>query len=166
MTRQEIDALSEEERKKYYFEHIGLQPLVAGSERAKEVSRKGVLARCEKSRERKAMKATLNKLLTISLDKGEILEAEDIQNLGQSEGANIDLQTAMLLSMIKQAMTGDVKAAQFVRDTIGERPKDEIDVSASVSAANKLSDITSQLMQGGEELEEIDDEEDESKEEE
>lgn len=36
------------------------------------------------------------------------------------------------LSMIERAIAGDVKAAQFLRDTAGEKPADSLDLNANV----------------------------------
>lgn len=54
-------------------------------------------------------------------------------------GTKIDgktMQEKMSLAIISEAMAGNTKAFTAIRDTIGEKPKDEIDVSVK-----KLEDI-------------------------
>ena len=52
------------------------------------------------------------------------------------------------LSMVERAIAGDVKAAQFLRDTAGEKPADTVDLNANVmteadkSLMNKLKKRT------------------------
>lgn len=42
--------------------------------------------------------------------------------------ANGDTQNRMSLAIIEKAMNGDTKAFEIVRDTIGEKPKDSLEV--------------------------------------
>ena len=54
-------------------------------------------------------------------------------------GTEIDgktMQEKMSLAIITEAMTGNTKAFTAIRDTIGEKPKDELDVNVK-----KLEDI-------------------------
>ena len=42
--------------------------------------------------------------------------------------ANGNTQNKMSLAMIKKAMNGDTKAFEVIRDTIGEKPKDKLEL--------------------------------------
>lgn len=42
-----------------------------------------------------------------------------------------DTQNKLSLSLIEKAMTGDTKAFEVIRDTIGEKPKENISVGVS-----------------------------------
>ena len=114
------------------------------------------LKKMENVRKKKAMKKVLTEIMELAVNKGEKVSAEQVQSMVELENSNVDTQTAILMAVVAQAMTGDVKAATFVRDTLGEKPKEEIDVSANIAAANKLTTIVDQLNNGGEELEEMD----------
>ena len=133
-----------------------LKPFQKGDPRASEYGRKGYLKKMENLRQRKAMKKVLNDICSLGIEKGIIVSPEEVQSMAELENTNIDVQTAILMSMVQQAVSGDVKAATFVRDTLGEKPKEEVDVSASIAASNKLTSIINQINNGGEELEEMD----------
>ena len=53
--------------------------------------------------------------------------AEEAELYGLKEGTT--LLEAATLAQIRRAMKGDTKAAEYVRDTLGEKPADKIDAS-------------------------------------
>lgn len=77
----------------------------------REIRRKGAFASAKKRREKKTFKELLKIALEMESPTGKT-NAEEI-----------------VASMIRKAQDGDVKAFEAVRDTIGEKPKDEIDVT-------------------------------------
>lgn len=84
-------------------------------------------------REKKKMKDDLITLLKASLKRGDIVDAEDVLSLDEAEGKNISVQTAMNIAMIKRAIHGDVSAYLAVRDTIGEKPSDKLEIDSSLT---------------------------------
>lgn len=104
--------------------------LIPNSERTpkerQELARKAGIASGKARRERKTLKEELLLLL--------------------SEG---DTQEKISLSMIKEALKGNTKAFEIIRDTIGEKPKEEIEVNDVTN--KKFDEICSQL--GGDGLE-------------
>lgn len=50
---------------------------------------------------------------------------DEFTSIKAIKGKNITAQQAMCVAMIKKAMNGDVSAATFVRDTSGNKPKEE-----------------------------------------
>ena len=87
---------------------------VSSKEEARERGRKGGLASGEARRKRK----TLKEELLLMLSKGET-------------------QQSVTLALIEKAMSGDTKAFEVIRDTIGEKPVDKVmiaDVEPSVIA--------------------------------
>lgn len=78
---------------------------------AREWGKKGGLASGEARRKRKEMREELKELLA--------LPSEGLEGMTE--------QRAMLVSMLQKAKTGDVSAAAFIRDTIGEKPNDKVD---------------------------------------
>ena len=73
-------------------------------ETAKENNRKSTIAK----RQKKTMRETLELMLGLFTD-GE-------------DDTRITYQDAILLSAIKKAQQGDIKAMEFIRDTIGQKP--------------------------------------------
>lgn len=98
-------------------------------ERQLELARLGGQKSAEKRREKKAMRERLEMLLSMNLERG---EDEYFDNMKDAEGKNISVQDKILLEMLKKAMSGDINAANFVRDTSGNKPKDEKDVNVSM----------------------------------
>lgn len=87
---------------------------VSSKDEARERGRKGGLASGEARRKRK----TLKEELLLMLSEGET-------------------QQSVTLALIKKAMSGDTKAFEVIRDTIGEKPVDKVmiaDVEPSVIA--------------------------------
>jgi len=87
----------------------------------------------EVKRQKKAMKDELKTILTISVKRGDIMTAEDILSLEDAKKANITVQTAINIAMAKRAMAGDVQAAQYIRDTVGEKPTDKVQMDQSLT---------------------------------
>ena len=87
---------------------------VSSKDEARERGRKGGLASGEARRKRKTLKEELLLIL--------------------SEG---ETQQSVTLALIEKAMSGDTKAFEVIRDTIGEKPVDKVmiaDVEPSVIA--------------------------------
>lgn len=62
--------------------------------------------------------------------------AEEAEEYGMEEGTS--LLEAATLAQFRRAMKGDTKAAEYVRDTLGEKPTDKIDASVtSLTAEDK-----------------------------
>lgn len=87
----------------------------------REIAKKGGIASGKARRKRKTLKEELLALL----------ETEDYNN-------------KISLAMIKEAMIGNVKAFNTIRDTIGEKPKENVEVSqdkpfeVNINIKNKL----------------------------
>lgn len=75
----------------------------------KELAQKAGKKSGEKRRERKTMREMLNYLL----DK-------EITN---NKGEKATTLEAVMVALIKEALKGNTRAVQFIRDTIGEMPK-------------------------------------------
>lgn len=92
---------------------------------------------------KKNMKQELLLLLSLGIKKGLLADTEEFQNLKEMEGKNISVQTAINIAMIQRAMMGDVQAAQYIRDTTGQKPTDkvEIDESLTIEAWAKSHDV-------------------------
>ncbi len=58
--------------------------------------------------------------------KDKITKAE-IRKLG-IDTENIDNQMAMVISMWQKAVKGDVQAATFIRDSLGEKPDSKVNL--------------------------------------
>ena len=57
----------------------------------------------------------------------------------EDENGKVDksAMAVMLAKMILEAQSGNVKAADFVRDTAGYKPKEQVELDATVTEADK-----------------------------
>ena len=112
---------------------------VPTSAEAREYGRRGGIASGKKRREAKPMKAMLDYLLE--------------KKVTSKDGKKATSLEAMMSSIVAKAIKGDVRAAQFVRDTIGEVPTQTVnntntntnfnidDASVINEVLNKLKDL-------------------------
>lgn len=74
------------------------------------IAQKGGIASGIARREKKKIREVLELLLTMT-----------------DHTADMNNQEAICLALVNQAKSGDVQAFKLIRDTIGEKPKDEIE---------------------------------------
>ena len=113
-----------EEKKKVNPGIKNLKPF-PNSEVAREMGRKGAIKSAEVRREKKKMKEALKSLLKLPV-KDTDLKGE-LEELG-FEDEEMNNQLALLVAAYKRGVQGDIKAIEFIRDTIGEKPKEEIEL--------------------------------------
>lgn len=101
-------------------------------EQRRECGRKGGIASGETKRKKKAIKETLDVLLAMPVKSGKYADIESIKNFAALKGKNINVQEAMVISMLQRAMKGDVKAAEWIRDTAGQRPTDNVNMNMNL----------------------------------
>lgn len=97
-----------------------------------ECGRIGGIKSGETKRRKKAMKETLDVLLSMPMKSGKFADIESIKNFASLKGKNINVQEAMIISMLQRAMKGDVKAAEWIRDTSGQKPTDNMNLDMRV----------------------------------
>lgn len=98
-------------------------------ERHLELARQGGIRSAQVRREKKQMRERINDILQMTLRKG--LD-QDFNNLEDAENKNLTIADRILLTAIKKAIEGDMQAMTFIRDTSGQKPKDEKDVNLNV----------------------------------
>lgn len=96
-----------------------------------EMGRKGGIASGVAKRKKKAMKESLQILLNKSMKGHQIRDAKSIEELARRNGLNVSAQDAIMVAMILKAQSGDVSAATFIRDTLGEKEPDRLEVGMS-----------------------------------
>lgn len=94
--------------------------------------RKGGIASGEAKRKKKAMRETLDVLLAMPMKSGKFADIESIKNFASLKGRNINVQEAMIISMLQRAMKGDVRAAEWIRDTAGQKPVDNMNMNMNL----------------------------------
>ena len=60
------------------------------------------------------------------------------KSLAAVKGKNITVQEAIMLAQIQKAMKGDTRAAEFVRDSSGNRPIDDVSLIEQMARIEKI----------------------------
>ena len=115
-------------------------------EQRRESARKAGKASAQKRRDTRTMKEILLQLLS------EPAPEEEIKKYNLPEGSSNNL--VIMAAAAKKAQEGDIRAGEFVRDTIGQMPTKEVNLSAEVfTEADKklLEKVSKRLKEGNEE---------------
>jgi len=96
------------------------------------IARKGGIASGKARREKKLMRETLDIILSMPMKNGKNADVESIRSFAALKGKNISVQEAILIAQVQKAMKGDTKAAEYVRDTIGQKPGESIEMSMNL----------------------------------
>lgn len=117
-----------------------LQP-VRTKEEAKKRGKNGGIASGKARREKKMFRETLEAILGMPMKDGKDVSVDDIKSFAAIKGQNISVQEAILIAQIQKAMKGDTRAAEYVRDTIGENPsvkvEADMDMDLNVTVTRK-----------------------------
>ena len=106
--------------------------------------KKGAEKARENRRKRKEMRETLDILLNMPMKKGKVYSAEDIKSFADLKGKNITIDQAMMITLVQKALKGDLNAITMVRDTVGEKPTEKMEIKDTtpviISGEDDLSD--------------------------
>lgn len=91
----------------------------------KKISAKGGANSQKTRKRRKMLKEQLEILLSMPLNDEEI--KEQIKDLGIISDDEMNNQMAIVIALYEKALNGDTKAFEIIRDTVGEKPKDEVE---------------------------------------
>jgi len=102
-------------------------------EEAKKNGRKGGIASGEARRRRKAMREVFDEILSREYD------AED--------GGKVTAVEVMGMKVFQKAMDGDLRAVEFIRDTVGEKPVEKVE---SVEISSEAYERVAAFLSGSE----------------
>lgn len=120
-----------------------LRPFKAGKQ-ARENGRKGGIASGQARREKRAMRDTASLILSMPLNSKALADVGAI-TLAETKGKNVTVEEAALLAIAKQAIEGDYKALEFLRDTAGEKPTDRLAVETPPDIEQARADLYAQI---------------------
>lgn len=92
-------------------------PLFGSDDRSRELGRKGGKNSAKKRRERITLRQELEMLLT--------------ETIHDKNGNAMVAQKAISTTLIKAALNGNIRAFEIIRDTIGEKPVEKVDIAAA-----------------------------------
>lgn len=98
-------------------------------EERQEAGKKGGINSGKTRAAKKQMKESLETILSMSLKKGAVTNIDNIKNIADIKGRNITVQDAILIGQVQKALEGSIASAEFIRDTVGQRPEDIINLN-------------------------------------
>lgn len=108
---------------------------VIDPEKRKEICRKGAAAVNKMHGEKKTARQALESILTLKIND-DILAGADIDP-AMAERFKRDNPNATIYDLINavaagRALGGNIKAAEYIRDTYGDKPVDKVDISGEI----------------------------------
>ena len=94
-------------------------------------------------RERKAFKESLLMLLEMKAPEQIVVQIK--KTLPKLKDKDLNYQNAILVSLLQQAVKGNTKAVELIRDTIGEKPKEVVEISGNEQIQKGLSQLNDLL---------------------
>lgn len=115
------------------------------AERKREIQSAGAKASNELQAKRRTIRDIYNDLLKQPDDISSLEDqdlAERAQKMAQKRGEPLTVYDSIAIAMAAKAKAGDVKAAVFVRDSAGDKPADQMEITAEA-----MTDADRELMQ-------------------
>lgn len=103
------------------------------AEERRESARRAGKASAEARRRKRDMRETFRDLLDMPLKEGDL---DEVTALAGANRKNVTVGEGIALIMASKAIKGDVRAAEFVRDTSGQRPTSSVQVTAESKEAS------------------------------
>lgn len=103
-------------------------------------------ASAKAKRQRKELREMFEYICSLGVEKGKIVE--DIKSLADAEGKNITVGMEIALAQVNKARDGDTRAAEFIRDTMGQKPTNKQEITATI-VDSPLTSILAQLQDDG-----------------
>ena len=109
---------------------------VIDADKRREISRKGAMAVNKLHGEKKTAKQALERILSLRVDDDILAGAElpeDIAKKLKRDNPDATLYDLIQIVAVGRAVGGNIKAAEYVRDTFGDKPVDKVDISADIT---------------------------------
>lgn len=107
-------------------------------ERAREIHKMGGIASGVSKRRKKLIKETIATILELPVKDKRVKDG--LKRIGLTT-EDMTQQSLMVLGVMKRAQNGDPYAATFIRDTLGQKEADKLEISKSTSEV--ISEIES-----------------------
>lgn len=112
------------------------------SEELRARAKKGGIASGEARRRKKTMRETLEAILSMQVGTGRNADIDAIQKFANLKGKNITVQEAMIIAQAQKALKGDLAALQFIRDTVGQKPSENMNLIAEMTPLVIKDDVS------------------------
>ena len=99
----------------------------------RKIAQMGGKASGEARRRKKMMREIINTVLAMPLKQGKkCVDIGDVSSYANLKGKNIDVQTGIILAQVTNALKGDLRSAEFIRDTSGQAPVKDVNIAGAV----------------------------------
>lgn len=98
----------------------------------RRIRSQGGKAKAKKQRERKTFQETAKLILSMAVKSGEAVDISTIQSFADLNGKNMSVEEAIVLAQALRAIKGDRYAAEYLRDTAGEKPVEKVEVKPNI----------------------------------
>lgn len=106
-------------------------------EEAKKRGSKGGKASVKAKKQRKQLKELFKSMLATSIPQEDL--KEKIKTMGfKDEEENYN--TLLGMTTLNEALKGNIKAVEMIRDTIGEKPKEEVAIEVNNNVSKEIED--------------------------
>ena len=112
------------------------------SDELRNRAKKGGKASGKARRDKRDQKQIILEVMSMPLVDGSV---EKITSLAADEGANLSINQAIVIQQVKKALNGDTKAAEYLRDTAGQKPSDKVQLDTGVNIDDTINRIDSYL---------------------
>ena len=112
------------------------------SDELRNRAKKGGKASGQKRRDKREQKQIILDVLSMPLKEGSV---DEITSLATAEGANLSINQAIVIQQVKKALNGDTKAAEYLRDTAGQKPSDKVQLDTGVNIDDTINHIDKYL---------------------
>ena len=100
------------------------------AQNASKYGKLGAMRSAESKRRKREMRETLEILLSMKLDAGKKKNLEEFKGFHDiTSKDNVTVMEKMVIIQVKKALNGDLDALKFIRDQVGQKPKDEIEMT-------------------------------------
>ena len=82
----------------------------------------------ENAKRKREMREAIEVLMSMPLEKKTVKELEDILSFKDLKDKNLTVNDAIIVKQVQRALKGDLNAVTFLRDTSGQKPKDDMAV--------------------------------------
>ena len=103
-------------------------------EKRSEIAKKGGVASGEARRRKKTMQEKARAILDMTERLG---KAESFKSIEDADGKNLTAEERSIIEIAKKAMAGDIKALEFLRDTAGEKPVEQVELLNEIEEAER-----------------------------
>lgn len=113
---------------------------IQSSDEARERGRKGGYKSGQVRRDKRKLKNVLEILL--SMEATEDMKEKALNIMPEMEQLDdITFKDLTIISLIGQAIKGNIKAFEVMRDTLGEKPKEKVEVTDKTERSSKIDSL-------------------------